>query len=322
MKFRPFNSFQIVDDKFIKLSQSDRLADEIFYYYSIQKFPQKNLFAEFYGDVSDGNSYALVLKNYQHKNLYENFKNNSKLINLQIIDNLLECLSSLHSGLPPNYNDSNSFNKKILIEKTENEFEIFNKQSNILMNHFKNKSIININGVNCLHFDKIWGQIKSIIISNYLHADLSLIHGDFCFANILLNDENQFILIDPRGSYHLRGCFGDKAYDYAKLLHSFHGNYEQIIYDDYKLLLEKDKVSYTFNLDFTIFQDYLSKKLDPLLFRKSKLIEGLLFISMCSRHYDNEEHQFIMYCQGLLILNSIYKESIHDLNPLITKSAC
>jgi hypothetical protein len=312
MKFRPFNSYQIVDEKFIKLSQSERLADEIFYYYSIQKFPQKTLFAEFHGDASDGNSYALVLKNYQFKNLYENFKTNTNLINLETIDNLIKCLNYLHSCSPPNYNknDVNTYNKKILVDKTEKEFETFNKQSNILMNYFKNKSVMNINGVDCYHFDKIWGQIKNIILSNYLNADLTLIHGDFCCANILLNNENQFILIDPRGSYNTRGCFGDKAYDYAKLMHSFYGNYEQIIYDDYKFLLENNKIYYNFKIDFKIFQDYLSEKLDPLLFRKSKLIEGLLFISMCSRHYENEEHQFIMYCQGLLILNKIYKELI------------
>ena len=182
------------------------------------------------------------------------------------------------------------------------------------MDHVTNCDTIIINGQKCLHFSIIWPQIKNIILKKYINFELSLIHGDFCLANILNNPQDgKLVFIDPRGSYHLRGCFGDKAYDYAKLLHSVHGNYEQIIYDDYDFrIFRKNVIEFNFVYDFSNLNNVLEKTIDPLLFEKSKLIEGLLFISMCSRHYENEEHQFIMYCQGLLILNQIYTESIQS----------
>jgi hypothetical protein len=204
--------------------------------------------------------------------------------------------------------EDTQINQKILIDKTVSEFAKFINKANVYLDHLKWKSSIVINDVECLHFQEIWPPLKKIIHNNYLEGKLSLIHGDFCFANILHDlSDNKIILVDPRGSYHIRGCFGDKAYDYAKLLHSVHGNYEQIIYDDYDFYLNKNEINYTFKYNFDDLNEILKKEIDPHLFEKSKLIEGLLFISMCSRHYDNEQHQFIMYCQGLSILNQIIK---------------
>lgn len=308
MIHRPFNKSIVDDHYFIKYSANERLADEIFYYQQIQNFEQKKLFAEFVSNVSNGNVYALKLKRYFFNNFYENLKN-KEFDSLIAFNLILKNLDFLHSYVPENLFDcevDKNINKKILIDKTIKEFQIFTKQSNLWMNHFVNSKYVIINEQKCLHFEEIWPKILNIIKNKFLNAELSLIHGDFCFANILHNpNDNQIIFIDPRGFYNNRGCFGDKAYDYAKLLHSVHGNYEQIIYNDYSLSQNKGKVFLNFKFDFSNFEEFLKNKIDPLLFEKSKLIEGLLFVSMCSRHYDNEEHQFVMYCRGLQILNEI-----------------
>lgn len=312
MIHRPFNKSIVDGEDFIKISQTERLADEIYYYHYIQQFEVKNLFAEFRGDVSNGVNYALKLKNYNFNNFYENSKNNS-LDSENAFVSILNGLAVLHSfKIEFQLEDKIASNHKILIDKTEAEYKNFISKSNTYMDHVTNCDTIIINGQKCLHFSIIWPQIKNIILKKYINFELSLIHGDFCLANILNNPQDgKLVFIDPRGSYHLRGCFGDKAYDYAKLLHSVHGNYEQIIYDDYDFrIFRKNVIEFNFVYDFSNLNNVLEKTIDPLLFEKSKLIEGLLFISMCSRHYENEEHQFIMYCQGLLILNQIYNESI------------
>ena len=77
MIHRPFNKSIVDGEDFIKISQTERLADEIYYYHYIQQLEVKNLFAEFRGDVSNGVNYALKLKNYNFNNFYENSKNNS-----------------------------------------------------------------------------------------------------------------------------------------------------------------------------------------------------------------------------------------------------
>ena len=72
MIHRPFNKSLICNDEFIKISSAERLADEIYYYNFLQQHDVKSLFAEFRGDVSTSNTYALKLKNYNHLNFYEN----------------------------------------------------------------------------------------------------------------------------------------------------------------------------------------------------------------------------------------------------------
>lgn len=60
----------------------------------------------------------------------------------------------------------------------------------------------------------------------------ALMHGDFCFSNILYNVRTERVrLLDPRGAVDERGpsLYGDARYDAAKLMHSIRGRYDQII---------------------------------------------------------------------------------------------
>jgi hypothetical protein len=60
----------------------------------------------------------------------------------------------------------------------------------------------------------------------------SVMHGDFCFSNILFDFRTQRIrVIDPRGalSEESAGLLGDVRYDAAKLMHSIVGLYDVII---------------------------------------------------------------------------------------------
>ena len=38
---------------------------------------------------------------------------------------------------------------------------------------------------------------------------------------------------------------------------------------------------------------------------KDKLIQGLIYIGMCSRHYDSFLRQLVMYLNGVRILNEV-----------------
>jgi hypothetical protein len=69
-------------------------------------------------------------------------------------------------------------------------------------------------------------------------AHLTLIHGDFCFSNLLYDHRADLIrMIDPRGiDAKGRLCrFGDRRYDLGKLHHSVVGRYDQIIAGHYQL---------------------------------------------------------------------------------------
>lgn len=137
-----------------------------------------------------------------------------------------------------------------------------------------------------------------------------IIHGDFCFSNILYDLNNQIIrLIDPRGSFGEPGIYGDPRYDMAKLRHSIAGMYDYIVSD----LFEITEIENGF--EGKLFNDSshgdLIAEFDTLLFdfgynpKEIELIEGLLFISMLPLHQDKPQRQKMMYVTGLKLLNSV-----------------
>jgi hypothetical protein len=56
----------------------------------------------------------------------------------------------------------------------------------------------------------------------------ALIHGDPTFSNMLIGKDGRPWLIDPRGTFGTHAFLGDPRYDWAKLLYSVLGNYDQL----------------------------------------------------------------------------------------------
>lgn len=121
----------------------------------------------------------------------------------------------------------------------------------------------------------------------------SILHGDFCFSNILYSGRgNQIKLIDPRGLDE-EGSFsitGDQKYDLAKLLHSVIGLYDYIIAGEYEI--SHNEIS--FNLDsqmHTLQKEILGFEYDGLLMQDLIPLVVLLFITMVPLHSDRPDIQ-------------------------------
>jgi dTDP-glucose pyrophosphorylase len=138
----------------------------------------------------------------------------------------------------------------------------------------------------------------------------NIIHGDFCFSNILF-DVNCFIikLIDPRGSFGSKGIYGDSRYEIAKLRHSAIGRYDFIVSNLFKIEIHENVINYSIatNENYQIVEDIFDSfvikndyNLDEI-----KLIEASLFISMLPLHNDNFNRQLILYITGILKLNEL-----------------
>ncbi len=135
-----------------------------------------------------------------------------------------------------------------------------------------------------------------------------VIHGDFCFSNILFDINNQIIrLIDPRGSFGRKGIMGDPRYDIAKLRHSICGFYDFIVADMFELGEPNDGFTGTFYVNGTprvagaVFDRMVTEAgydLDEI-----RVIEGLLFISMLPLHHGHPDRQRMMFLTGLSRLN-------------------
>lgn len=202
-------------------------------------------------------------------------------------------------------------------EKTEREYE------NLIKNFPTFKNIcahekLKINDVDYDNFEVVWPKLlayfNDFLYKNHLPA---FIHGDMCFSNILCGQKDDYVclkLIDPRGKFGNKINYGDGYYDLAKLSHSTGSGYEAIIND-------KTKVEATGNQTFKvsintfaglelkrihkIFDEEIYSKYDKT---KIKLIEGLIYIGMCARHYDSEQRQLYMYLTGIKLLNKALEE--------------
>jgi len=175
---------------------------------------------------------------------------------------------------------------------------------------FVHSDTLMVNGFECVNIRHLRNKIRERILEMYQEDDFCIMHGDFCFNNILFDTfSNTIKLIDPRGSFgeKCQGIYGDRKYDLAKLMHSSIGHYDYIVNN----LFQVDEHNNSFNYSFPLREnqsilDKLSYELMRKLDAKANdilFIVGLLFLSMCPLHNDNPRRQRLMYAHGLFYIN-------------------
>ncbi|MCM1059447.1 MAG: aminoglycoside phosphotransferase family protein [Eubacterium sp.] len=174
---------------------------------------------------------------------------------------------------------------------------------------------ITVNGEMYLSLTEIEDILEKVILGGRLSkiGRFPIIHGDFCFSNILINDDFTAVkLIDPRGSFGDFDIYGDSRYDIAKLFHSVDGKYDYIINDLFSVSYESDSVAINFDIhDNGKSKDALSALKTVLKHRigyeleNIQFIEALLFFSMLPLHSDSAERQMVMLGTGIEILNRV-----------------
>lgn len=133
-----------------------------------------------------------------------------------------------------------------------------------------------------------------------------LMHGDFCFSNILYDfRSNRIRVIDPRGcDFSGKNCImGPEYYDIAKLAHSIIGRYDEIVagrYDIEVLVSEYRLIFNDKNFNSSISEDFISQL--KIRGYSLKLIYRQmigLFVSMLPLHEDCEIRQLALFVNAL-----------------------
>ena len=319
MKFttRAYNRFEFnlkTKASIIKSSEEDRLLGEIEYYQNLPKDIQV-YFPRLLNHSFDEKIHQMELEYYAYGNLGNVMTNQDYDPDFwtKVFDFIFSYINNYKesTSVPASKEDS----LLMFVDKTEKEYTNLMYKFDFF-SQFKNTKEFVFNGKILKSFDIIWEKIKSYIEASICDNKFYFIHGDLCFSNILygVNDiTNDVILkfIDPRGVFGKTKFFGDPYYDLAKISHSCNGGYEFFIYDKFEI----SNVNNQFNLLF--YNETRKKDINRQFlhitnnyqfdYNKIKLIEGLIFVGMCARHYDNLDRQKAMLMTGLDILNDIYE---------------
>lgn len=178
---------------------------------------------------------------------------------------------------------------------------------------FFDKNIV-INNRVYLSLNQIIDELPSLVERILLRSAeqyFSIIHGDLCFTNILVEDNYNFMrFIDPRGKFGNFDIYGDSRYELAKLFHTLEGHYDYIIEDMFSLNVHGNELTYKVKDNDTdvwsvfceVFRGYLS---DMVAIR---LIEATLFLSMIPLHSDSLTRQYAMLATGVKLFDQVHRE--------------
>ena len=169
---------------------------------------------------------------------------------------------------------------------------------------------IRVNGRICRPFPALAGELESRLASMYRDQDFCVMHGDFCFSNILYDIPSGIVrLIDPRGSFGEQcvGIYGDQKYDLAKLTHSAQYGYDFLVNGLYSINQSGNSIDYSLaTRECGPLVASLSRGLiDELGYDNDEiaLLTSLLFLSMCPLHSEDSTRQLAMYVHGLRLFN-------------------
>lgn len=137
------------------------------------------------------------------------------------VTRIMDCLDRLH-GLSSTAADPES-DRIVYHEKTVSRLDSVRR----LLPNVDHPCLV-INGRNCRNpLHPRYADWFHATMDRLPHLDHALIHGDPTFSNTLVDPAGDVWLIDPRGTFGRAECYGDPRYDWAKLLYSVEGDYDQ-----------------------------------------------------------------------------------------------
>jgi hypothetical protein len=212
------------------------------------------------------------------------------------VTRIMDCLDRLH-GLGSAPADPES-DRIVYHEKTVSRLDSVRR---LLPN--VDQSTLVINGRSCrnpLHpRNTDWFHATMDRLPHLGHA---LIHGDPTFSNTLVDRAGEVWLIDPRGTFGHASCYGDPRYDWAKLLYSVEGNYDQFNRRKFQLTVSGPVV------DLEIASNEWERQ-GPLIRERVKgpaadidAIHALIWLSLTGYALDDVDSVIGAFYQGVYLL--------------------
>lgn len=282
---RHFNKIGLVNNVFTKESSNiKKLESEYLFLKNIPK-DLKLYYVEVFEFNKFKNSAQYSMKLYDYPDVSNYYLSNN--LEIKFVEELTGRLYNYFTD-SKTINSNNEFLFKSILNKNQRryddlkKFNFFNDLNNFMISHRG----LSIND----HYERVRNELISFKRVFY-KSSVILSHGDLCFSNILFSlDKKDLKLIDPRGVEN--DGLNTIYYDFAKLSHSFLGNYDLII--NGKSYIRHDEnmqvsICYETVKNFkekNIFFYDLIEKLDVNL-KIIRILESSLFLSMLPLHTDN-----------------------------------
>lgn len=228
-KCRPFNRITVDGDVLIKEAvdeQGRKLAKRECAWYEKAKDKGIKIIPLIYSTD------PLKMEYIKGRNIYEcQFSYEEKK---SILDKLVMALKKLHES---EYAESDALSmQEAYFNKT---MDRLSKIENLVP--FAREKTIKINGRICrnifYHKQELEKALEKIKCDKF-----KFIHGDCTFSNMMIRENGEPVLIDPRGYFGFTELYGDERYDWAKLYYSLVGNYDRFNLKEFKLDIKDDEV--------------------------------------------------------------------------------
>ena len=201
--------------------------------------------------------------------------------------------------------------RDIYLQKTFDRLDMIRNKPDF-HSFFENTITINGKEYSSLNeYIKMLPELIEKLVVNTFTGQFNIIHGDLCFANILIEDTYDFIrVIDPRGKFGTFDIYGDARYELAKLMHTLDGKYDFIIEDMFDIDVIGNTIEYHVHKQIdnitNVFLDVFRESIDNI--QAVRLIEATLFLSMIPLHSDYKQRQFAMLATGVMLLEQVIRE--------------
>lgn len=218
-----FNDLFIIDDIIIKKSKSEygnfKISKEILFF---QYILNNNIPFTIPEIIEFGINYYRMKYLSNYTPLYKSFLSYPHSKQNEIINLITNQLNLLHNSTI-----------KLICKKEYTELLVIETHTKIKKRYEEISDILKqysfikkVNNVELLSFDNILGIIQNkmgYFINSLNEYKISVIHGDCQFNNILTNDDNHLVFIDPRGYFGNLDLYGLPEYDFAKVKFALSG---------------------------------------------------------------------------------------------------
>lgn len=261
---RDFNSLgRSLIETIVKSSKNKTALRGEIHWYENMPIGVADLFPRYLGKDKAGEKFEIEkIKGVSLSHLYLD-----QLVTPELLTDFLESISRIHDSV-----DSS----------TIPEIEMYANYSEKLKERFENYDYSRFDGSGEI-FRDLNDQLEEYEKSDL--GDLSAIHGDPVFTNVIVKENQDFCFIDMRGEVGGQfTIFGDLWYDYGKILQSLTG------YDE--ILLGKFVDQGYKNEMIEVFRSYIEEKFGNDRWDLVKIICSSLIFSLIPLHDNEKVYQY------------------------------